>query len=66
MGCSLDFSKDRSTPMHCAACFGHYHLIPLLLENGIPIKIKNFCDSFPIDEAATSQIKELLQNADKD
>lgn len=23
-GCSLDFSKDRSTPMHCAAYYGFH------------------------------------------
>ncbi len=31
MGCSLDFSKDKSTPMHCAAYYGHYQIITLLL-----------------------------------
>ena len=62
-GCSLDFSKERSTPMHCAAYYGHYTLIPLLLKYGVPIKIKNFSDNYPLDEAATPEIERLLKNA---
>jgi ankyrin repeat protein len=42
-GCDLDFTKDRSSPMHCAAYYGHYNLITLLLSYGIPVNIKNFC-----------------------
>ena len=56
LGCSRDFSKDRSTPMHCAAYYGHYSIIPLLLEYGIPIHIKNFADHLPVEEACTTEI----------
>jgi ankyrin repeat protein len=52
-GCSLDFSKDNSTPMHCAAYYGHYQIIILLLSHGIPVKIKNCHKNLPIEEACT-------------
>ena len=41
LGCSMDFKDCMSTPMHCAAYYGHYNLIPLLLMYGMPINIKN-------------------------
>jgi ankyrin repeat protein len=47
-GCNLDFSKDRSTPMHCAAYYGHYSIIPLLLAYKISVKVKNRFDSLPV------------------
>ena len=40
-GCKIDFKGCRSTPMHCAAYYGHYNIIPLLLMYGIPIDIRN-------------------------
>ena len=52
-GCSLKFKGDKSTPMHCAAYYGHYTLIPLLLFYGLPTDIKNYSDNLPIDEAAS-------------
>jgi ankyrin repeat protein len=52
-GINLDFSKDKSTPMHCAAYYGHYEIIPLLLTYGIPFNIKNYSNFLPIEEAAT-------------
>lgn len=65
-GCSLDFSQHRSTPMHCAAYYGHYTLIPLLLKYGVSTSIKNECGNLPIDEACTSEIERLLKNANED
>ena len=38
--------------MHCAAYYGHYNLIPLLLMFGVPIDIKNKHGKLPIEEAA--------------
>jgi len=65
-GCSLDFKYDKSTPMHCAAYYGHYNLIPLLLKYGVPINIKNSFNNLPIDEACSPEIERLLKNASKD
>lgn len=48
-GCSINFSKERSTPMHCAAYYGHYSLIPLLLKYGVSINIKNEHNQLPLD-----------------
>ena len=56
----------KSTPMHCAAYYGHYTLIPLLLKYGVPIDIKNCFDNLPLDEACTPEIERLLRNANKD
>jgi ankyrin repeat protein len=39
--------------MHCAAYYGHYSLIPLLLKYGVPINIKNIYDNLPVEEACT-------------
>lgn len=51
-GCCLSFNDCMSTPMHCAAYYGHYNLIPLLLMFGVPIDIKNKHGKLPIEEAA--------------
>lgn len=48
-GCCMDFSDCMSTPMHCAAYYGHYNLIPLLLMYGMPIDIKNAHGHIPIE-----------------
>jgi ankyrin repeat protein len=47
--------------LHCAAYYGHKHLIPLLLSYGAPIGKKNFTENTPYDEAATDEIKQLLK-----
>ena len=52
--------------MHAASFYGHYSLIPLLLQYGIPIDIKNVFGDKPVEEAATDKIRELLENAHKD
>ena len=49
--------------MHCAAYYGHYSIIPLLLKYGIPTDIKNYADNLPIDEASSKDIYQLLKNA---
>jgi hypothetical protein len=46
--------------MHCAAYYGHYSIIPLLLMYGVPIDIKNQHGDLPVDESATAEIKQLL------
>ena len=46
--------------MHCAAYYGHYSIVPLLLMYGVPIDIKNQHGDLPVEESATSQIKRLL------
>lgn len=46
--------------MHCASYYGHHSIIPLLLSYGIPTDIKNFSDNLPVEEASSSQIKNLL------
>lgn len=52
-----DFSKDKSTPMHCAAYYGHYEIIGLLVRYGIPVNIKNRFEKFPIDDTTSEAIK---------
>jgi ankyrin repeat protein len=47
-GCCLNFKDCMSTPMHCAAYYGHYSLIPLLLMYEMPIDIKNKYGNLPI------------------
>ena len=65
-GCVLDFSKDRSTPMHCAAYYGFHDIIPLLFKYGVPIKFKNKFGHFPEEEACTEAIKSLFKNSQED
>ena len=48
-GCSIFFKGHKSTPMHAAAYFGQYSLIPLMLEYGIPTDIKNVYDNYPVE-----------------
>lgn len=52
--------------MHCAAYYGHYTLIPLLLKYGVPLDIKNCYNCLPYKEACTPEIKRLLTDAHKD
>ncbi len=56
MGCSRKFEGQKSTPMHGAAYFGHYKIITLLLQYGIPTDIKNEYGQLPIDDSATDEI----------
>jgi hypothetical protein len=48
--------------MHGAAFYGHYNIITLLLQYGIPTNIKNKHNDLPIKDSATDEIKELLTN----
>ena len=66
MGCSIDFEGHKSTPMHCAAYYGHRKIITILLDWGISTRVKNFCENLPIEEAATDEIRSLLEASDKD
>ena len=52
--------------MHCASYYGHYTIIPLLLQYGVPIEIKNFSDNLPIEESATKEIKALIKDCQSD
>ena len=62
MGCKKSFEGHDSTPMHGAAFYGHYNIITLLLQYGIPTNIKNKHNDLPIKDSATDEIKELLTN----
>ena len=64
MGCSLSFENDKSTPMHCAAYYGHRKIIPILLAYGVPTNIKNFNHNIPIQESANDEIKALLSETE--
>ena len=57
MGCSRKFEGQDRTPMHGAAYFGHYKIITLLLQYGIPTDIKNKNGQLPIDDSATDEIR---------
>jgi len=61
-----DFKEDRSTPMHCAAYYGHYNLVSLLLSHNIPLNIKNYCGHLPSEETATGEIARLFKEASED
>jgi ankyrin repeat protein len=56
-----NYDNDPSTPMHCAAYYGHYQLISLLMHAGIPLQIKNKYKHLPVEEAATTDIERLLK-----
>jgi ankyrin repeat protein len=60
-GCSMDFTQHKSTPMHCAVYYGYANIIPLLIAYGMPTDIKNKYDHYPIEEAASDEIKEILE-----
>ena len=66
MGCSINFEGHKSTPMHCAAYYGHRKIITVLLDWGISTRVKNFAGHLPIEEAATEEIRSLLQTSDQD
>jgi ankyrin repeat protein len=40
--------------MHCAAYYGHYTIIPLLLEYGVPTDILNVFKETAEEESATT------------
>ena len=52
--------------MHCAAFYGHYNLVSLLLANSVPLNIKNCFDNLPEEEAATPEISKLFEEAKGD
>ena len=66
MGCSIDFEGHKSTPMHCAAFYGHRKIISILLDWGISTRVKNSFHNLPLDESATEEITELLRFAEED
>lgn len=49
MGCSIDFKEHKSSPMHCAAFYGHKKIIPILVDWGISLKLLNKSGNLPID-----------------
>ena len=51
--------------MHCAAYYGHYRIILLLLKYGIDKEIKNQKQNLPIEEGATVEIKKLLEDTNQ-
>lgn len=62
-GCSINFEKLKSTPVHAAAYFGHEEALKLLIKYGVSINQKNAFDHLPLDEAGTPMIKEILNKA---
>lgn len=58
--------KDGSTPLHGAAFFGHNIVVGLLLEYGAKTDIKNRWESTALQEGATTEIKNTIQNAPSD
>ena len=48
--------------MHGAAFYGHYNIITLLLQYGIPTNIKNIHGQIPIEDSANDEIRDLLTN----
>ena len=50
MGCSLNFEGHKSTPVHCAAYFGHMKILGLLIKSKVPINVKNGDNTLPIDD----------------
>ena len=64
----LDYGADLNardiegwTPLHAAAATGNLHMINLLLEEGASLTVINLDDKMPIDVAADSDIRYILQ-----
>lgn len=55
-----------STPLHGAAYYGQTNVVNLLINYGAKTNIKNEFGHYPIDEAMTTEIKNLLKNSSED
>lgn len=57
---------NGSTALHAASFHGHANIVQILLKHGADTKISNKYKKIPIEEAATSQIRALFEQADAD
>ena len=51
------------TPLHAASSCGLDHIVELLLDNGACVAVLNSDGDLPIDMADTSQIYDMLKDA---
>ena len=61
-----DIEYTGSTPLHAAAYYGQKNVVKLLLDYGAKTNIKNNFGNLPKDEAMTQEIKQLLEDVEKD
>ena len=61
-----DIQDTGSTPLHGAVYYGQIEVVRLLLNYGAKTNIKNKYDHFPIDEAWTEEMKNLLKEHEQD
>ena len=61
-----DIQGTGSTPLHGAVYYGQIEVVRLLLNYGAKTNIKNKYNHFPIDEAWTEEIKNLLKENEQD
>ncbi|CAB3998917.1 ankyrin repeat domain-containing, partial [Paramuricea clavata] len=58
--------RDGSTPLHAAAYFSHPGVVELLLEYGARTDIKNAWDQTALEESATIEIRNMIENPPPD
>ena len=61
-----DRQIDNSTPLHGASYYGQELIVGLLLRYGADVKIKNKWNNRASDEAATSEIKQIISSHKED
>ena len=61
-----DIQYTGSTALHAAAYYGQKNVVRILLDYGAKTNIKNNFGHLPKDEAMTQEIKNLLEEAEKD
>lgn len=61
-----DIQGTGSTPLHGAVYYGQIEVVKLLLNYGAKTNIKNEYNHFPIDEAWTEEMKNLLKEHEQD
>jgi hypothetical protein len=61
-----DTQYTGSTPLHAAAYYGQKDVVQLLLNYGARTDIKNKFGNLPKDEAMTEEIKNILEENEKD
>jgi hypothetical protein len=61
-----DIQYTGSTALHAAAYYGQKNVVKILLDYGAKTNIKNNFGNLPKDEAMAQEIKNLLEEAEKD
>ena len=61
-----DIQSTGSTPLHGAVYYGQTEVVRLLLNYGAKTNIKNKFNHFPIDEASTTEMQNILKENEKD